>query len=131
MRNALDTLATYSRMDPTALGQYLLDTGNIFTPDRSSAYHIKRDAAQLFILDLQRYIGLVERMYWPRAQTAPKYESIEREPTNVEWLGLLQTPEGQKQLKRQIERLMAKDEPKSERTKAILRRVLWGVSSEQ
>jgi hypothetical protein len=107
MANALDTLAAYIRMSANDLGQHLLYRGNIFTPDRSSAYHIKRDAAQLFILDLQRYIGLVEMSYWPYSQTKPKQQDVQRELNMNEWIGSLQTPEGRKNFEKEFKRVAA------------------------
>ena len=128
MANALDTLAGYTRMDNAAhLGEYLLNEGNIFAPDRSSVYHARRDAAQLFIIDLKRYIGLVEIMYWPRAQTVPKRENTEYQQTAHEWIGSLQTPEGRKQFERTFREVVAQQ--KRERRKRRVQRALWGVST--
>lgn len=127
MRNAIDTFSYYCRWEnPIHLGQYLLHTGNIFTPHASKAYSIKRDAAQLFILDLQRYIGLVEIEYWPRAQTVPKRESNEPEMTAREWIGSLQTPDGQEHFKKQYLEYVSRR--KRERRKQLRKRILWGVS---
>lgn len=127
MANALDTLATYANMDDSAhLGEWLLDQGNIFTPDRSSIYHAKRDAAQLFILDLKRYIALVEMSYWPRSQTMPIRETTEYQQTAHEFLGSLQTPEGRENLDRAFRQIIAKRNREQRRQR--LNRILWGVS---
>jgi hypothetical protein len=108
MRQALDTLASYTRTDRVNLGEYLLYTGNIFSSDRSNTFNIKRDAAQIFILDVKRFIGLVEISYWPRSQVVPTIQSLERELTAHEWIGSLQTPDGQKQFEKDVKRVMAK-----------------------
>lgn len=126
MANALDTLSAYNRTDPMQLGQQLRIPGNPFHPDHSRSYHAKRDAAQLFILDLKRYIGLVELMYWPRGQTVPKRESNSYELTPNEVFGSLQTPEGKRQLEQAVSRIEARQ--KRERRKRCIKRALWGVS---
>jgi hypothetical protein len=128
MANALDTLTAYTRMDSAAnLGEYVLNYGNSFTPERSSVYHAKRDAAQLFILDLKRYISLVEMTYWPRRQTSPKEEDVRYEPTMTETFGSLSTPEGEKELKAAFKRIIR--QRNREKRKRMLRRVLWGVQA--
>ncbi|WP_156425495.1 MULTISPECIES: hypothetical protein [unclassified Mycobacterium] len=127
MANALDTLAWYTRFDNAAhLGEYLLTYGNIFTSEQSSVYHTRRDAAQLFIIDLKRYIGLVELEYWPRAQKVPERESTVYEQTAHEWIGSLQTPEGRKNFERVFLQVVAQQ--KRERRKRRIKRALWGVS---
>jgi hypothetical protein len=115
--------------DAVHLGEWLLNEGNIFAPDRSSVYHARRDAAHLFIIDLKRYIGLVEIMYWPRAQTVPKREITEYQQTAHEWIGSLQTPEGKKQFERAFREVVAQQ--KRERRKRRVKRALWGVSGKE
>ncbi|NVN51623.1 hypothetical protein [Mycolicibacterium hippocampi] len=116
MANALDTLSAYTRTDAAELGQWLAHEGNIFTADRAAEYHIKRDAAHLFILDLKRYIGLVEITYWPYSQTEPNPKDLQRELTSSEWIGSLSTEEGRKDFEKEFRRVAA------EKYQASLRR---------
>jgi hypothetical protein len=129
MRNALDSLAGITQMDDDNLGQYLLYTGNIFNTDRPIEYSKKCDAAYLFTLDLMRYISLVELEYWPRSQTAPKRPDTERELTMNEWVGSLQTPEGEQEFKKLFHQVAAEQyqdklrrRPKGNRSGSDLRK---------
>lgn len=126
MANALDTLWGYANTDnPINLGEWLMYEGNIFKADRSREYHMKCDAAQLFILDLQRYISLVHAMYWPvhRRYKTPHHEGDKPIPLPHEALAYFTTPEGSQKLIKGLKRIV--------RWRMRLHRILWGFSPDK
>jgi hypothetical protein len=100
MRQAVGTLGAYVRMDALELGEYLLYYGNPFSKERSREYFILVEDARIFVLELKRLIGLVEIQNWPRGQTVAARDGDDRELTMHEWIGSLQTPEGEEEFKK-------------------------------
>jgi hypothetical protein len=87
-------------MDALELGEYLLYYGNPFSKERSREYFILVEDARIFVLELKRLIGLVEIQNWPRGQTVAARDGDDRELTMHEWIGSLQTPEGEEEFKK-------------------------------
>ena len=60
MWDALNTIGAYIRMNDIERTELLSATGNVFTVAQGRRYSELRDAAHIFIIELPRYVTMVE-----------------------------------------------------------------------